>query len=65
MSLFVLKKKKNKQLGTSVVIRGLGLHTSNAGDMGSVSGWSTKIPHAAWHSWKNKHPNNNPPKKCI
>ena len=53
MGLFVLQKtnkKKKKQLGTSVVIQGLGLHTSNAGDMGSVSGWSTKSPHAAWHS---------------
>ena len=32
----------------------LGLHASNAGSVGSIPGWGTKIPHAAWCGQKNK-----------
>ena len=33
--------------GTSLVVQWLGLWASNAGGMGSIPGWGTKIPHAA------------------
>ena len=33
-------------LGTSLVVRGLRLLTSTAGDTGSIPGWAMKIPHA-------------------
>ena len=33
---------------------GLGLHSSCAGDTGSIPCWVTKIPHAAWCSQKKK-----------
>ena len=32
----------------------LSLQAPNAGDMGSVPGWGTKIPHAAWLGWKKR-----------
>ena len=32
--------------GTSLVVQWLRLHASNAGGMGSIPGWGTKIPHA-------------------
>ena len=32
--------------GTSLVVQGLRLHASNAGGVGSISGWGRKIPHA-------------------
>ena len=40
--------------GTSLVVQWLGLHASNAGDMGSIPGWETKIPHATWHAKKKR-----------
>ena len=39
---------KIKNSGTSLVVQWLRLRTSNAGDVGSISGQGTKIPHAAW-----------------
>ena len=27
---------------------------ANTGDLNSILSWGTKIPHAAWHSQKNK-----------
>ena len=37
-------------LGTSVVIQWLRLHDFNAGSVGSISGWGTKIPYDVLHS---------------
>ena len=39
---------KNNGLATSLVVQWLRLHASNAGDLDSVPGQGTKIPHAAW-----------------
>ena len=33
----------------SLVVQRLRLCTSKAGAMGSIPGWGTKIPGAAWH----------------
>ena len=33
--------------GTSLVVQWFRLHASNAGVMGSIPGWGTKIPHAS------------------
>ena len=45
------KKRKQKavkhQRGISLVVQWLGLHTSTAGDTGSIPGQGTKILHAA------------------
>ena len=41
-------------LGTSLVVKWLRLHTSNAGAAGSIPGRGTKIPHALRHGQKNK-----------
>ena len=38
--------------GTSLVVHWLRIHTSTAGDVGSIPGRGTRIPHAVWHSWK-------------
>ena len=35
--------------GTSLVVQWLRLRASNAGCVGSVPGWGTKIPHAKQH----------------
>ena len=37
------KKKIDKVLGNSMVVQWLGLHTSTAGDSGSIPGQGTKI----------------------
>ena len=37
------------------MVQWLRLHTSKAGDAGSILGWGTKIPHVAWHSEKVKN----------
>ena len=34
--------------GNSLAVQWLGLHTSTAGGTGSIPGWGTKIPQAAW-----------------
>ena len=39
------------------VVQWLRLHASNAGGPGSIPGWETKIPDAAWYSQKNKKEN--------
>ena len=44
--------KEKDFLGTSLVVQGLRLCTSNVGGTGSVPGRGTKIPHAMWHSQK-------------
>ena len=43
---------KDKNLGISLVDQGLRLCASKVGHVSSISGGGTKIPHAAWHSWK-------------
>ena len=43
-----------RDLGTSLAVQWLGLRTSAAGGMGSISGRGTKILHAAGCSQKNK-----------
>ena len=40
------------RLWTSLVSQWLRLLISNAECTGSISGWGTKIPHAAWHGQK-------------
>ena len=40
--------------GTSLVVQWLRLGASNAGGMGSIPAWGTKIPHAMQCSQKNK-----------
>ena len=44
---------KRYQRKTSLV-QWLRLRTSNAGGVGSIPGWGTKIPHAAWQKKKEK-----------
>ena len=40
-------KERKYKWGISLVLQGLRLHISNAGDMGSITGHITKIPYAA------------------
>ena len=40
--------------GTSLAVQWLRRHAPNAGGMGLIPGWGTKIPHAAWHGKKKK-----------
>ena len=47
-------EKKNEIQGTSLVFQWLRLHASKQGDMGSIPGQGTKIPHAARCSQINK-----------
>ena len=37
-----------------LAVHWLRLHASNAGAAGSIPGWGTKIPHAAWRGQKTK-----------
>ena len=39
-------------MGTSLAVQCLRLCASTAGGIGSIPGWGTKIPHAAWHGQK-------------
>ena len=39
-------------VGTSLVVQWLKLHISTAGDMSSIPGQGTKIPHAVQHDQK-------------
>ena len=43
---------KSDFMGTSLVVQWLKLHDFNAGDMGLIPGWGTKIPHAVQHGQK-------------
>ena len=45
---------KTELSGTSLVVQQLRFCTFNAGDMGSIPGWGTKIPHTAWCGQVNK-----------
>ena len=45
---------KNYKRGTSLAVQWLALCASNAGGVGSIPGWGTRIPHAARGSKKNK-----------
>ena len=45
---------KNRRGGTSLMVQWLQLHAPNAGGMGSIPGWGTKIPHATQHGQKKK-----------
>ena len=38
--------------GTSLAVQWLVLRASNAGGTGSIPGWGTRIPRAAWHGQK-------------
>ena len=40
---------KSLGLGTSLVVQWLRLHAPSAESLGSILGWGTKIPHAAWY----------------
>ena len=48
-------KDKLSLLGTSLEVWWLRLWASNAGGMGSIPGWGTKIPYAVWHDQKKKN----------
>ena len=43
-----------KNLGTSLVVHQLRLHTSNAGGVAVIPDWGTKIPQAEKHGQKKK-----------
>ena len=43
---------KEEIIGTSLAVQWLRLHTSTAGDTGSIPGWVTKIPRAVQHGQK-------------
>ena len=43
-------------IGTSLAVQWLKLCASIAGGMGSISGWGTKILHAAWRGQKSQYP---------
>ena len=47
--------QKNGGKGTSLVVQLLRLHASTAGDVGSIPGQGTKIPHAMEHGQKIKN----------
>ena len=49
-----LKCNFKKRLGTTLIVPWLRLWTSNAGGVGAIPGWGTKIPHAVRYSRKNK-----------
>ena len=53
----VMPETQNGNKGTSLVVQWLRLHTSTAGDMGSIPGRGTKIPHGAQGSQKKKNGN--------
>lgn len=42
-----LDPHKTPDVGTSVVVQRLRFHAANAGDLGSIPGQGTEIPHAA------------------
>ena len=48
------RAKIKKKFKTSLVVQLLRLCPSNAGGVGSIPGWGTKVPHAAWHSQKER-----------
>ena len=45
---------KNDDVGNSLVVQWLGLHTFTAEGAGSIPGWGTKIPQAVWCGPSNK-----------
>ena len=45
-------ESKTKTSRTSLVVWWLRLSITNAGTMGSVPGWGTKVPYAVWHGLK-------------
>ena len=62
-NIFPYSKKVEKaflklyNVGTSLVVQGLRLRTSNARGAGLIPGPGTKIPHAPWHDQKIKNKN--------
>ena len=44
------QKNKNKQKKTLLAVQWLRLRASNAGGLGWITGWGTRIPHAMGHS---------------
>ena len=46
--------KEKRGGGTSLAVQWLTLHVSNAGDVGLIPGWRTKMPHAARCGQKKK-----------
>ena len=46
-------------------VQWLGLCASTAGDMGSIPGQGTKIPHAVWHGQKQNQDQNKPNKNML
>ena len=56
--LLCLMSKKFITIGMSLVVQWLRLHTPNAGGMGSITGWGTKVLHAPWLGQKKKKKKN-------
>ena len=52
--IFFLGKISTVLQGTALVVQWLRLHAPNAGGLGSVPGWGTKIPYAACLGRKKK-----------
>ena len=46
--------KDGESGGNSLAVQWLGLCASNAAGTGSIPGWGTKIPYAAWRGKKKK-----------
>ena len=46
--------KINTLVGTSLAVQRLRLTASNAGGIGSVPGWETKIPYTLWRGQEEK-----------
>ena len=41
-------ESRKERAGTSLAVQWLRLYTPNAQGMGSIPGWGTRVPHAAW-----------------
>ena len=60
LSTVTSKKKKKKKHTTLLAVQWLRLCASNAGGLGWIAGWGTRIPHAMGHSKKKKQNTTNP-----
>lgn len=47
--------KIKNTLGTFLEVQWLSLQTSNAGGIGSIPGWGTKVPSTCHVVWQNKN----------
>ena len=54
-SIFMIKKKKNRLLGTLLAVQGLKFCASTAGSADSIPDWGAKILRAHWCGPQNKY----------